>query len=50
MASNRSCRSRCGSSVASAITLAVAAVNSRRVLDGVCSTIVTTVSTNDYIV
>lgn len=50
MASNRSCRSHCGSSVASAVTLAVAAVNSRRVLDGICSTIVTAVSANDYII
>lgn len=50
MASNRSCRSHCGSSVASAVTLAVAAVNGRRVLDGVYSTTVTTVSANDYVV
>lgn len=50
MASNRSCRSHCGSSVASAVTLAVAAVNGRRVLDGVCSATVTAVSANDYIV
>lgn len=50
IASNRSCYSYYSSSIASAITLVVATVNSYRVLDSIYSTIVTVVSANDYIV